>query len=77
MLVTDLRARLLEESKLGRKPAVAVLTVKDFDELLADLTVKPNVFGSIVLFDVQVVIDSQILRLTEKPESTPVQGFTA
>ena len=77
MLVTDLRVRLLEERKQGRKPAVVVLTEKVFEEILADLTIKTDVFDPIVLFGVQIVIDSQILRLTQTPEKTSVTGFTA
>lgn len=77
MLVTELRGRLMEERKQGRKPAVVVLTEKDFEEILADLTIKTDVFDPIVLFGVQIVIDSQILRLTNKPETAPVTGFTA
>ena len=77
MLVTDLRVRLLEERKQGRKPAVVVLTEKDFNEILEDLTIKTDVFDPIVLFGVQIVIDSQILWLTQTPEKTSVTGFTA
>jgi hypothetical protein len=77
MLVTELRGRLLEERKRGRKPAVVILTEKDFNEILEDLTIKTDVFDPIVLFGVQIVIDSQILRLTENPETTGVKGFTA
>lgn len=76
MLVTDLRAILLEERKRGRKPAVVILNEKDFQEILADLTVKHDVFDPIVLFGVQVVLDSQILRLTDRQETTTVPGFT-
>lgn len=77
MLVTELRARLMEERKRGRKPAVVILNEKDFQEILEDLTIKTDVFDPVVLFGVQVVIDSQILRLTDRQESTTVPGFTA
>lgn len=75
MEVTKLREILLEERKRGRKPAVVILNEKDFQEILEDLTIKVEVFDPIVLFGVQIVLDSQILRLTERPESLPVKGF--
>lgn len=77
MLVTELRTRLLEERKRGRKPAVVILTEKDFNEILDDLTIKTDIFDPVVLFGVQIVIDSQILRLTDKPEINSISGFTA
>lgn len=75
MLVKDLRERLMEERKRGRKPAVVILNEKDFQEILEDLTIKTDVFDPIVLYGVQVVLDSQILRLTDRQENTEVQGF--
>jgi len=77
MIVTDLRGILLEERKRGRKPAVVILNEKDFQEILEDLTIKTDVFDPIVLFGVQIVLDSQILRLTDRGETAPVTGFTA
>lgn len=77
MLVADLRKLLMEERKRGRKPAVVILNEKDFQEILEDLTIKTDVFDPIVLYGVQVVLDSQILRLTDRQESTTVPGFTA
>jgi len=77
MLVTDLRGILLEERKRGRKPAVVILNEKDFQEILEDLTIKTDVFDPIVLFGVQIVIDSQILRLTDRGEGASVKGFVA
>lgn len=75
MLVVDLRKILLEERKRGRKPAVVILNERDFQEILEDLTIKTDVFDPIVLFGVQIVIDSQILRLTDRGEGSSVVGF--
>lgn len=77
MLVVDLRGILLEERKRGRKPAVVILNEKDFQSILEDSTIKTDVFDPIVLFGVQIVLDSQILRLTERGKTAPVTGFTA
>lgn len=77
MVVNELRGILLEERKRGRKPAVVILNEKDFQEILEDLTIKTDVFDPIVLFGVQIVLDSQILRLTDRSEGAAVKGFTA
>jgi len=77
MLVVDLRGTLLEERKRGRKPAVVILNEKDFQSILEDWTIKTDVFDPIVLFGVQIVLDSQILRLTDRTETTAIPGFTA
>ena len=77
MLATGLREILLEERKQGRKPAVVILNEKDFQEILEDLPIKADVFDPIILFGVQVVLESQILRLTNRVEKTTIPGFTA
>lgn len=75
MLVTDLRKILLEERKEGRKPAVVVLSQKDFDEILADLSIKMDVFDPIIIHGVQVVVAAQILQVGETTEKNRVVGF--
>lgn len=77
MLVKDLREVLYEERKQGRKPAVVVLSQKDFEEILEDLTIKTDVFDPIILFGVQIVVQAQILQIGENAEKTRVVGFNA
>lgn len=75
MLVADLRKILLEERKQGRKPAVVVLTEKDFQEILEDLTIKTDVFDPIIVHGVQIVLQAQILQVGENTEKSRVVGF--
>lgn len=64
MLITDLRARLLEERTLGRKVAVIVLSPEQLRIFVADLPGKVEPFDLFSACGVPVLVKTEVLDLS-------------
>ena len=74
MLVTEFRAHLLKERTEGKRPEIVIMSEKDFQELLGDLTIKSEVFDPVILHGVRVVSTSMVSFIGDQSLQTQPAG---